>query len=337
MLLPPHVNSDFIQNRLHPTARVTGRPREHSSTPARLWAALGGGQTPGLSSRALFGVVLLAPHKLLERSQQKASAGTRKTPWGTIAAKRFSHAKAAVCASEAELPGAGMARRKTVATQALAVCAGCEKPLEVWCRAELVDSPGGFSASLMPGTAADTVPKQRWASLCQQGHPALTPHPGPSRVLPGAGCGFSAGSQLSARAESPARGREHREPPSSWPKERQRPGTLQGPGGRQRALGAWLEQGWSCPGGGGTPLNPTGPWGGGHRCLGCTPSCPGHRTGWSRGSWARSGSQSHTGAVISSRFLLVVVLWWDRHGSYRCRESQASFSLSREAEPRDHH
>lgn len=128
MLLPPHVNSDFIQNRLHPTARVTGRPREHSSTPARLWAALGGGQTPGLSSRALFGVVLLAPHKLLERSQQKASAGTRKTPWGTIAAKRFSHAKAAVCASEAELPGAGMARRKTVATQALAVCAGCEKP-----------------------------------------------------------------------------------------------------------------------------------------------------------------------------------------------------------------
>lgn len=149
--------------------------------------------------------------------------------------------------------------------------------------------------------------------------------------------GQDAGSQLSARAESPARGREHREPPSSWPKERQRPGTLQGPGGRQRALGAWLEQGWSCPGGGGTPLNPTGPWGGGHRCLGCTPSCPGHRTGWSRGSWARSGSQSHTGAVISSRFLLVVVLWWDRHGSYRCRESQASFSLSREAEPRDHH
>lgn len=116
---------------------------------------------------------------------------------------------------------------------------------------------------------------------------ALTPHPGPSHVHPGAGCGFSAGSQLSARAESPARGREHREPPSSWPKGRQRPGTLQDPGSRQRALGAWLEQGWSCTGGGGTLLNPTGPWGGGHRCLRCTLNCPGHRTGWSRGSWAR--------------------------------------------------
>lgn len=133
---------------------------------------MGRGQTPGLSSRALFGVVSLAPHKLPERSQQKASAGSRSTPWGTIAAKPFSPAKAAVCACEAEPPGAGTGRRRTAATQAPAVCAGCEKPLEVWCRAEPADSPAGFSASLVPGTAAGTVPKQRWASLCQQGHPA---------------------------------------------------------------------------------------------------------------------------------------------------------------------
>lgn len=222
--------------------------------------------------------------------------------------------------------------------------------------------PASALRSCGHGTVADMVPKQRWVSLCQQGHPA---HPNIStrsgtaspRCLQPDVRGALRGLRPSHLTQAPAAfipGQDagSQRVLSSQPEQKAQRGAgsteshqAHGPrGARGRA---------PCR----TPVADSGRWGLGWSRAGAAQEVEEHfRTPLGHGEGVtttlgapraaqnteldgagEAGLDEALGPTLVKLFLHGSCWLWCSGSSYRYRESQASFSLSREAEPRDHH